>query len=639
MIVLQLHKIAKSFGGQDLFKDISLSINEGERLALIGSNGSGKTTLLRCITGQIQPDAGEITKKADITTGYLEQMSEQAPDTLVWDAVMESFTAILQIRQRLLDMEKQMAAWSGEKLQKLMDEYAKVTAIYEQADGYQCESLAKKVLLGIGFKEADFHKPLSNFSGGEKTRLHLARLLALSPEVLLLDEPTNHLDMPSVEWLESYLINYPGTILIVSHDRMFLDKVATRVAEIRGGRLQSFVGNYSAYVEKRQAADIALQRAYEQQQEKIEVTEAFIRRYQAGIKSKQARGRQSQLDRLEKLAAPEQIQTWSSKPIKLKRDSGQEVLHIEAVSKYFSCEAILDKIDLQIRKGEKLALIGANGSGKTTLLKIIAGDLPSDGGLIRKGSQVDIGYFSQEHENLKHDGTVLNEIIDNFALTLGEARLYLGSMLFSGDDVFKKIGDLSGGEQARLTLLKLILSGANFLVLDEPTNHLDIDSRQATAEMLKEYPGTILFVSHDRYFIDYVADQTLVLCAGKITRYWGNYSYYTEKKLLLELPLEQRKQAKQNKLSIEQELRLKQKEREKNRRQLMRAISSLEEDITVMEEQQQYMEKVLSEQETYQDEQSSIDLPKQYQIILEKLEEAIQEWGKLNQQLLLLEDE
>lgn len=633
MIVLQLHKITKSFGGQDLFKDISLSINEGERLALIGSNGSGKTTLLRCITNQIQPDAGEIIKKADITIGYLEQMSEQAPDTLVWDAVMFSFTAILQIRQRLLDMEKQMAAWSGEKLQKLMDEYAKVTAVYEQADGYQCESLAKKILLGIGFKEADFNKPLSNFSGGEKTRIHLARLLALSPEVLLLDEPTNHLDMPSVEWLESYLINYPGTILIVSHDRMFLDKVATRVAEIRGGGLLSFVGNYSAYVEKRQAADIAMQRAYEQQQEKIEATEAFIRRYQAGIKSKQARGRKSQLDRLERLAAPEQSRAWSSKPIKLKRDSGQEVLHIEAVSKYFSCEAILDKIDLQIRKGEKLALIGANGSGKTTLLKLITGELPAEDGCIRIGSQVDVGYFSQEHENLNRDGTVLDEIMDNFALTLGEARLYLGTMLFSGDNVFKKIIDLSGGEQGRLVLLKLILSGVNFLVLDEPTNHLDIESRQATAEMLKDYPGTILFVSHDRYFIDYVADQTLVLSSGKITRYWGNYSYYVEKKL----PLEQQKQTKQNKLSIEQELRLQQKEREKKRRQLIRAITNLEESITVMEEQQHQMVKHLSDQKTYQDEQSSKDLPRQYQVILQRLEELLREWEKLNQQLLVLE--
>jgi len=639
MTILQLHKIAKSFGNKELFKDISLSVNEGDRMALIGSNGSGKTTLLRCITGQIEPDIGEIIKKADITIGYLEQISEQPPDMLVWDAVMSSFTDILQIRRQMLDMEKQMANLSGEKLQKLMDDYARETAIYEQAEGYNCESQAKKVLLGLGFREEDFYKPLGFFSGGEKTRIHLGRLLVQNSEMLLLDEPTNHLDMPAVEWLEGYLSSYPGTVLIVSHDRMFLDKIANHVAEIRGGRLQSFFGNYSAYIEKRQAMDIACQRAYDKQQEKIEATEAFVRRYKAGVKSKQARGRKSQLNRIERLEAPEQNAAIGKRTIQLKRESGQEVIQFETVSKYYSGKALLDKVDLQIRKGEKLALIGANGSGKTTMIKIIVGQLNADEGCVNRGSQVDIGYFSQEHDTLNRNGTVLDEIMDNFSVTIEEARLYLGSMLFSGEDVFKKIDALSGGEQGRLALLKLILSGDNFLVLDEPTNHLDLDSRQAVASMLRDYPGTILFVSHDRYFIDYIADQTLVLEKGKVIRYWGNYSYYAEKRLIEQRDAELHKPAIQKKISYEQQLRLKQKEREKVRRQLIRAINHLEENITAMEEQQQHLEKILSEHVTYQDDNGSRELPRQYQMILQKLEESIRDWEKLNHQLSVIDDE
>ncbi len=633
MTILQLNKIAKSYGSNEVLKNISLSINEGDKMALIGSNGSGKTTLLRCITGQIEPDSGEIIKKANMTIGYLEQISEQPSEVLVWDAVMKSFTDILEIRRQMLDMEKQMAFLSGEKLQDLMDNYARESSVYELSDGYKCESLTKKVLLGLGFKEEDFWKPLGSFSGGEKTRIHLARLLVQSPDMLLLDEPTNHLDMPAVEWLEDYLSRFSGTVLIVSHDRMFLDKVADHVAEIRGGRLQCFTGNYSAYIEKRQAADIVAQRAYDKQQYSIAATEAFIRRYQAGIKSKQARGRKSQLDRLERLEAPEQTYSIGNKKIQLKRESGQDVIGLKGVSKYYAGNTILDQVDMQIRKGEKLALIGANGSGKTTLIKIIVGHINADEGSVNRGSQVDIGYFSQEHENLNREGTVLEEIMDNFLITLGEARLYLGSMLFCSDDVFKRIGELSGGEQGRLAILKLILSGDNFLVLDEPTNHLDLDSCQAVADMLRNYPGTVLFVSHDRYFIDSLADQTLVLEQGKLTRYWGNYSYYLEKKLLATKESELQKVTRQKNVSSEQELRLKQKEREKIRRQLVRAIADLEENISAMEEEKQTLEALLSELSTYQDDDRAKELPQQYQVVSQKLEEYLLDWEKLNHQL------
>ncbi len=633
MTVLQLYKITKAYGDQTVLRDISLSINEGDRMAIIGSNGSGKTTLLRCITGQIEPDDGRVIKKANMTIGHLEQISEQPSAMLVWEAVMLSFAAILQIRQQMGVMEKQMAFLEGEKLQVLVDDYARKVEAYELAEGYECESRAKKVLLGLGFDEDSFLKPLSSLSGGEKTRLHLARLLAQNPEMLLLDEPTNHLDMPAVEWLEDYLANYTGTVVVVSHDRRFLDKAADHVAEIRGGQLECFTGNYSAFIAKREALDLASQRAYDKQQEKIEAAEAFIRRYMAGVKSKQARGRQAQLNRLERLKAPEQSLVLGNKTIQIKRESGQDVIKLAAVSKLYGDKIILQQLDLQIRKGEKIALIGANGTGKTTLIKIITGEINADEGTIHRGSQVEIGYFSQEHENLGQEGTVLEEITDNFPLTLEEARTVLGRMLFRGDDVFKKIGDLSGGEQGRLALLKLILAGDNFLVLDEPTNHLDLDSRQVIADMLRDYPGTILFVSHDRHFIDYFADQVWVLEQGRIMRYQGNYSYYMEKKLIQQKEKMQQEPIRRKNTSSDQQFRLQQKEREKNRRQLMRAIADWEERITVLEEEKINLETLLSEFATYQDDKLSRELPQKYQEVLQRLEESFVKWEELNHML------
>lgn len=633
MTVLQLYKITKAYGDQTVLRDISLSINEGDRMAIIGSNGSGKTTLLRCITGQIEPDAGRVIKKANMTIGHLEQISEQPSAMLVWEAVMLSFAEILQIRQQMGAMEKQMAFLKGEKLQVLVDDYARKVEAYELADGYECESRAKKVLLGLGFDEEDFYKPLSSLSGGEKTRLHLARLLAQNPEMLLLDEPTNHLDMPAVEWLEDYLANYIGTVVVVSHDRRFLDKAADHVAEIRGGQLECFTGNYSAFISKREALDLASQRAYDKQQEKIEAAEAFIRRYMAGVKSKQARGRQAQLNRLERLKAPGESPVLGNKTIQIKWESGQDVIKLAAVSKLYGDKIILQQLDLQIRKGEKIALIGANGTGKTTLIKIITGEINADEGTIHRGSQVEIGYFSQEHENLGQEGTVLEEITDNFPLTLEEARTVLGRMLFRGDDVFKKIGDLSGGEQGRLALLKLILAGDNFLVLDEPTNHLDLDSRQVIADMLRDYPGTILFVSHDRHFIDYFADQVWVLEQGRIMRYQGNYSYYMEKKLIQHKEKMQQEPIRRKNTSSDQQFRLQQKEREKNRRQLMRAIADWEERITVLEEEKLNLETLLSELATYQDDKLSRELPQKYQEVLQRLEESFVKWEELNHML------
>ena len=640
MIVLQGRKISKAFGEQDVLKEITFSIKEDERVGLIGGNGSGKTTFLRCLAGQLQPDQGEVMVATDTTLGYLEQMPELEPGIIAWEAVMQSFANLLEQRRSLRAMEEKMASVTGQELERLMAAYARVTEEYERAGGYECESTARRILIGMGFKEEEFDKPLAHFSGGQKTRLNLARLLALSPDLLLLDEPTNHLDMPAVEWLESFLQTYPGAVLVVSHDRMFLDRVVTRVAEICGGKLKSYEGNYSTYIEKRQADDLAQQKAYEKQQEEIQATEDYIRRYGAGIKARQARGRMLQLNRLERLQAPEQSLSirWSHFP--LRRQSARDVLSVDKVSKSYGSRLVLRDFTFEIKKGEKWALIGPNGCGKTTLLKIIAGEMQADAGQVQLGSRVDMAYFSQAHETLSMDSTVLDEIIYNFDLTIEQARTYLGSMFFHGDDVFKRIKDLSGGEQGRLALLKIILTGANFLVLDEPTNHLDIGSRQAVEEMLAAFPGTILLVSHDRYLIDQVVDQLLAFEDGQLKRYWGNYSYYArkvEEKLRQQEREDREKQAAQRQPA--QKYYNEQKEIQRTLRQRRVEIEALEDSIADLENRQQRLEQILADPQTYADEISSQEYQQEYHRLQMQLVRQLDKWEKLGEELLVLEDE
>ncbi|HHW61293.1 MAG TPA: ATP-binding cassette domain-containing protein [Syntrophomonadaceae bacterium] len=639
MIVLQSRKISKAFGEQDVLKGITFSIKKHERVGLIGGNGSGKTTFLRCLAGQLQPDQGEVMVSTDTTLGYLEQMPELELGISAWEAVMQSFAYLMEQRRSLRAMEEKMARVEGQELERLMAAYARVTEEYERAGGYECESTARHILIGMGFKEEEFDKELDHFSGGQKTRLNLARLLALSPDLLLLDEPTNHLDMVSVEWLEGFLQAYPGTVLVVSHDRMFLDHVATRVAEIRGGKLKSYEGNYSMYIQKRQADDLARQRAYDKQQEEIQATEEYIRRYGAGIKARQARGRMLQLNRLERLQAPGQNLSIRWDHLPLRRQSAQDVLTVDRVSKSYGSRQVLRDFTFTIKKGEKWALIGPNGCGKSTLLKIIAGEIQADAGQVRLGSRVDMAYFSQAHETLHMDGTVLDEIIYNFDLTIEQARTYLGSMLFCGDDVFKRVRDLSGGEQGRLAILKIILTGANFLILDEPTNHLDIDSRQVVEEMLAAYPGTILLVSHDRYLIDQVADQVLAFEGGQLKRYWGNYSYYARKvqeKLHQQEREEKEKQAAQR--QPEQKYYSEQKEIQRMLRQRRVEIEALEDSIADLEYRQKELEDILSDPQIYADANASKEHQQEYHCLQIQLSRHLEKWESLGKELLALED-
>ena len=633
MIVLQIKKLSKSFGDQEVLKGVSLSIQEKERVGLVGLNGSGKTTLLRCMTGELQPDAGEVLISSALSLGCLEQMPDSQPGMTAWDAVMESFADLIDKRRQMRELENKMGQ-AGSELDKLMEQYARITEEYEQANGYACENMARRILIGLGFDSDEFQQPLATFSGGQKTRLNLGRLLALAPDILLLDEPTNHLDMGSVEWLEDFIKGYAGTVLVVSHDRMFLDRVATHIAEIRGGELRAYAGNYSAYLHKRAVEDLAEQRAYEKQQLHIQQTEDYIRRFKAGIKSKQARGRQSQLDRLERMEGPVNERNLRGLQLNMNQESGNDVLTVEGVKKSYQDSLLIKDISFKIKKGDKIALIGPNGCGKTTLLKIISGQIPADQGEIRLGSRVEMAYFSQEHEDLNPNQTVLDEIVSNFDLTLQEARTALGGMLFSEDEVFKLVGDLSGGELGRLAFLKVILSRANFLLLDEPTNHLDIASCQVVESMLADFEGTVLVVSHDRYFIDQVADQVLSIEDGRAEYYRGNYSYYHEKKQEKEKNLlAEQRETKEKVIRPDMQLREEEKERKRIWRGLNQELDAIEASIMEIEQRKAELESLLSDPGTYNDEEKARNLNTEYRQIEQSLRSSYEQWEYLHEEL------
>lgn len=526
---IKVSGLCKAFGIDELFRDVSFEIKRGERVGFVGANGAGKSTLMKCLLEKMEYDKGVISIDPADTIGYVEQQAEMDSEATLYDELKSAFGDVMALASAKEAMEAEIKHdHSEEKLAA----YGRLVERFEHAGGYDFESRIRRTAFGLGFAQEDMDKKVALFSGGQKTRVCLAKALLREPDFLFLDEPTNHLDIGMIEWLESFLQSYSGGVLIISHDRFFLDKVTNRIFEIENKAVTAYEGNYSYYMKVREQRRAAQLSAYEKQQEYIRKTEEYIRRYKAGIKSKQARGRQSQLNRLERIVRPAETAAFNYFAFNEPGECAQRVAELEDVAYHFpdTQKKLFEHVNVLIRKGDGVAIVGPNGAGKTTFLRLLVGELEASEGRIKIGSRVKIGYFSQQHEGLHMERTLLEEMEYEYGLSEEQSRRYLGAFLFHGDEVFRLIGALSGGEQSRLAFLKLMLTGANFLVLDEPTNHLDIPAKEAVEEALATFPGTYITVSHDRYFLDKVANCVLEIADGHLTEYDGNYSYYREKK-------------------------------------------------------------------------------------------------------------
>lgn len=529
MAVLKINGLSKSFGIKTVFENVSFEVRSGERIGLVGANGAGKTTLLRCLMGQEDYDKGSVSTSPGAVIGYLRQDFNYESQTLREEMEL-AWKDVLYYKDKLAELARKLETSHDEEL---VAAYGRTEERFEYLGGYDYEATTRKILTGLGFSDADWDRDIHGFSGGQKVRINLAAAFVRHPDFLFLDEPTNHLDMGMLEWLEEYLRSYRGGILMVSHDRYFLDATTTGIIDLENHQTHTYRGNYTQFTKVKALNEEAQERAYEKQQEHIRETEEYIRKYKAGIKAKQARGRQSQLDRLEQIEKPihrQSLHFQFEKPA----ECAEKVLDVMHVTSSYGEHVIFKDLTMHIKKGESVGLIGPNGAGKSTLLKLIVGDKRADGGFIQIGNRVKPGYYSQELDRLNSEYTVLEQIENDFDMGEREARNLLGMFLFRGDDVFKPVSLLSGGERARLTLLMLFLEKPNFLILDEPTNHLDIPTREIMEQALAAFGGTSLIVSHDRYFLDRVTTRILEMENGKLTEYLGNYSYYREKKKNLE---------------------------------------------------------------------------------------------------------
>ena len=631
---LVVENIAKSFGIHEIFKDVSFMLDQGEKVGLVGVNGGGKTTLLRCLLAPETVDGGFIKFEPGLRIGYVQQGFQGIGEGTLWQFLVNAGKDILELRQKMAELEKQVASAKGDELDSLLADYARVSNIYEHADGYNYENRIKIVLHGLGFPEDEWDKPAENFSGGQKTRILLAAALVKEPDLLILDEPTNHLDIRMTEWLEGYLRNFKGGVLIVSHDRFFLNNVVGRVLEMEGGHLQNFKGNYDQYLAQKEIQMATMEAAYEAQQEYIARTEAYIRRFKAGIKSKMARGRQSQLNRLERVEGPERIEEFELR-LPPAPESAERVLVLEELSVGYGENVLLKDINLVLRKGEKTALLGPNGAGKTTLLKTILGELSPVTGKAKIGNRVKIGYFSQSYERLDPNQTLLDNFLTEYGYTTEHTRSLLGGMLFHGDDVFKEIGTLSGGQKARLVLLKLVLDGANLLILDEPTNHLDIAAREAVEAALEAFDGTVLLVSHDRYFINEVASRIWEIDNQQVNDYKGNYSFYVEekaKRAALEATADTGSKS-DNKVAAKESRPVKTKPEEKQRRyseqELEKLLAKVELNIREQEAMLKLLEKQLADPANHEDLENSARLAEEYEKKKKEIDKLMLKWEEL----------
>ena len=637
-MILSCQGISKSFGEKVILEDASFHIEEREKAALIGNNGAGKTTLLRIIMNELHADSGQVVLMKDKQIGYLAQYQDVQGHRTVYEELLSTKQYIIDMEERMRSMELEMKHASGEELDRLMNSYTRLTHEFELENGYAYKSELMGVLNGLGFAEEDFNKQVATLSGGQKTRVALGKLLISKPDILLLDEPTNHLDMESIAWLETYLLNYPGAVFIVSHDRYFLDKVVTKVVEIEAGHVRMYSGNYSAYAEKKAQLRDAQYKAYLNQQRYIKHQEAVIVKLKSFNREKsikRAESREKMLNKIQRIEKPLEVQSQMRLSLEPRVVSGNDVLTVEELSKSFPQQKLFSNISFQIKRGERVALIGNNGTGKTTMLKILNGLLDADAGSFSLGAKVQIGYYDQEHHVLHAEKTIFQEISDTYpTLTETEIRNMLAAFLFTGDDVFKEISALSGGERGRVSLAKLMLSEANFLILDEPTNHLDIASKEILEEALNSYTGTVLYVSHDRYFINQTATRILDLTNQSVINYIGDYDYYLEKKEELtekyapsaaETSVESKEEApSEGKLTWQQ-----QKEEQARKRKQENELKKVEKRIEELETRDKEIDDTLVLPDVCTNVGRCAELSREKDKIQQELEELYEKWETL----------
>ena len=638
MIVLSCKNICKSYGITDVLKDITFSINEGDKVGIIGSNGEGKSTLFKILSKELTQDDGEVFIDKNKSLGYLSQHLSLDSCNTIYDEILLVFKDLQRLETKIADLELKMNepydVNNSDYHEKIIKDYGMAQDIYENRGGYTYKGEISRVVKGLGFTEEDFTKLVSTLSGGQKTRVALCKLLLLNPDILLLDEPTNHLDLEAIEWLEEYLKTYKGTVIVISHDRFFLDSVTTATFQVINGHVNCYNAPYTKSLDLMKKDHDAKLKAYNLQQAEIKRQEAIIEKFRSFNREKsikRAESREKLLDKIERIDAPDQEKSASKIKFETSVKSGYDVLHIENLSKSFGDKKLFSGLSLDLKRGEKIALIGENGRGKTTLFRIIMDKISSDNGVKVLGTNVNIGYYDQEQSNLNLDKTILNEIWDDFPeLTTSEVRGFLGSFLFSGDDVFKDINKLSGGERCRINLLKLMLSKSNLLLLDEPTNHLDIPSREALEEAILSYDGTLIVISHDRYFLNKVINKIVELQEDGSTEYLGNYNYYTEKKknptrfetyesLASGKTKTQINEEKKKKKALEKEAKAKQNE-----------IKTLEDIISKSEEELIKLQEELCKEEIYSNPSESERVNKEIKTLETQIESLYNQWEELS---------
>ena len=638
-MILACQNICKAFGDNEVLKNASFHIEEREKAAIVGINGAGKSTLLKIIMGEMAADDGQTVINKGATIGYLAQHQEMQSGNTIFDELLTVKQDVLDLEARIRSLELSMKQAEGAELQELMDNYSRLSHEFEQKNGYAWKSEITGVLKGLGFTEEDFAKHVDTLSGGQKTRVSLGKLLLSKPDIIMLDEPTNHLDMGSITWLETFLMNYQGAVLIVSHDRYFLNRVVTKVIEIDQGQVTTFMGNYSDYAQKKAMLREAQMQAYLNQQREIKHQEEVIAKLKSFNREKsikRAESREKMLDKLDVLDKPTEVKADMHIELEPRVVSGNDVLTVLGLSKAFPPQTLFTDLDFEVKRGERVALIGSNGTGKTTILKILNGVLPADAGEVHLGSRVQIGYYDQEHHVLHMEKTVFEELSDAYpTLTNTKIRNVLAAFLFTGDDVFKRIKDLSGGERGRVSLAKLMLSEANFLILDEPTNHLDIVSKEVLEDALNHYTGTVLFVSHDRYFINTVATRILDLENQGLTNYIGNYDYYLEKKeTMVNFTAAPTETAAAADVTSETDSKLdwkQQKEQQAQLRKKQNELKKVESRIEELENRDKEIDAELEKKEVFTNVAEVTKLSKEKDAIQTELEELYEKWEELSE--------